>query len=95
MDNHLPFDGVLPNVEYYWRRTDGWNWFGTQRWWEIFVVFANGFHGGGGACVEERWRWNDSQQTIWREYRNLSHDETVEMIAAINYNQSLSPATRV
>lgn len=29
-----------PNVEYYWKRTDGWKWLdGCEHWWEVFIVF--------------------------------------------------------
>jgi len=74
---------VIPGVEYLWDVTDGWNWFGERRWWNVFVVFANGINGGGGACIEERWRWNKSNQTIRRQPRNLTCEETVAMINQI------------
>lgn len=70
----------IPNVEYYWMRTDGWTWSGTQRWWEVFVVFCDGVNGGGGACIEERWRWNGSLQNIRIQPRNLTFEQTRELI---------------
>lgn len=73
----------VPNVEYYWKRTDGWNWSGTERWWEVFIVFYDGMNGGGGACVEERWRWNGSSQNLRVQPRNLSLFETRELIAEL------------
>ena len=77
---------VVPGVEYYWRRTEGWDWFGTPRWWQVFVVFADGMNGGGGACIEERWRWNGSSQTIRRQPRNLTYAETVELRSDLSAN---------
>jgi hypothetical protein len=74
---------IVPGVEYFTRRTTGWNWFGTTRWWEVFVVFLDGMNGGGGACIEERWRWNGSSQNIRCEYRNLSFHQTQELIEQI------------
>lgn len=77
--------GVIDtNREYYWRRTDGWDWFGEHCWWNIFVTFANGMHGGGGACITEHWRWNNSSQTIRREYRNLTLIETRDLVQQLH-----------
>lgn len=83
MDILKPDEMPIPGVEYYWKRTDGWNWFGTPHWWEVFVVFANGMNGGGGACIEERWRWNGSSQNMRTQPRNLSLDETRELIGEL------------
>ena len=80
---------VVPSVEYYWRRTEGWNWFGVERWWQVFVVFADGMNGGGGACIEERWRWNGSSQTMRRQPRNLTCAETVELLSDLSANSAM------
>ncbi len=71
----------IPGQEYYWKRTDGWKWVdGCEHWWEVFVVFHDGMNGGGGACVEERWRWNGSSQTMCVVSRNLSLQETRQLL---------------
>ena len=70
-----------PGVEYYWNRTDGWQWLdGNERWWEIFVVFRDGMNGSGGANIEERWRWNGSEQNLRVQPRNLTLAETRQLI---------------
>lgn len=68
--------------EHYWRRTEGWDWFGTQHWWEVFIVF-HGFNGTGGANIEERWRWNGSSENLRKEYRNLTLDETRQLLSEL------------
>ncbi len=40
----IKIEDIQDGVEYLWRRTDGWDWFGEERWWEIFVMF-NGRNG--------------------------------------------------
>jgi len=71
---------VVPGVEYYWKRTTGWQWDGEERWWEIFIVFHDGMNGGGGACVREIWRWNKSLQDMRVQPRNLTYAETIELL---------------
>lgn len=61
MTMHLFSDLEIPKGEFFLRRTEGWNWFGEERWWEIFAVI-HGFHGGGGFVITEQWRWNGSSQ---------------------------------
>ena len=80
-------DGVdiETGVEYYWKRTDGWDWNGDQRWWEVFVEFT-GFNGVGGVWLVERWRWNGSDQTMREQPRTLSLDESREVIEAVREN---------
>ena len=73
------------NKEYYWKRTDGWDWFGTQRWWEIFIV-PTGYNGVGGLWLLERWRWNGSSQTIREEVRTLSHAESQQIVKEVMEN---------
>lgn len=63
---------IKPNVEYYAGRTDGWKWFdGKEHWWEKWLVWLNGWDGLGQYVCEIRWRWNDSPQTLRREYVHL------------------------
>lgn len=78
-----PDEMPVPHIEYYWKRTDSWNWSGTERWWEVFIVFADGMNGGGGACIEERWRWNGSDENLRVQPRNLSLQETRKLIAEL------------
>ena len=67
--------GLQTGKEYYWKRSEGWNWFGTSRWWEVFVEIS-GLNGGGGAWLVERWRWNGSSETIHEHIKSLSYEET-------------------
>lgn len=76
---------IQPGREYYWKRTGGWDWIDGQRhWWEVFVVFYDGMNGGGGACIEERWRWNGSTQNIRVQPRNLTLQETVDLVEQLH-----------
>lgn len=78
----------IPNIEYYWKRTDSWTWNGTERWWECFVIFHDGMNGGGGAFIEERWRWNGSDQNMRVQPRNLSLFETRQLLSElVQHNQ--------
>ena len=74
--NEMP----VPNVEYFWKRSDPWQWNGVQRWWDVFIVFYDGMNGGGGAIVQERWRWNGSSENIRVQTRNLTLIQTQELI---------------
>jgi len=69
--------------EYYWKRTPGWDWFGTPRWWEVFIV-PLGFNGAGGLWLKERWRWNGSDENIREEIRTLSAGETLALLSQID-----------
>lgn len=69
--------------EYYWTRTPGWDWFGTWRWWEVFIV-PLGWDGGGGVWAEERWRWNGSANTLRRTVDSLSAGETLALMTEIS-----------
>ena len=71
---------AVPGAEYYWKRSESWPWNGEERWWEVYVVFQNGMNGGGGACVREIWRWNNSSQNMREVPRNLTHDETADLL---------------
>ena len=81
----LPDTMPEPNVEYYWKRTDGWKCLdGCEHWWEVFVVFYDGMNGSGGAFIEERWRWNGSSQNLRVQPRNLTLQETRQLIAELS-----------
>lgn len=70
-----------PNVEYLEDRTDGWNWFGEFRWWEIFIVWDGGFAGGTLPSCRRLWRWNGSNETLRTDYVNV---EPPRLLAAAN-----------
>ncbi len=72
----------MPGQEHYWKRTDGWDWFGTPRWWEVFVV-PLGINGVGGLWLEEHWRWNGSSETIRSQTRTLSREETRDLVQQV------------
>lgn len=87
---------IDPGREYYSQRSDSWMWIdGKDHWWEIFVVFHNGFHGGGGACITERWRWNGSSENIRQDPKNLSYEDTIALVtrllSANNVHEPRSP----
>lgn len=73
---------IFDKKEYYWKRTDSWQWDGKECWWEVYVSFR-GMHGGGGAVIEERWRWNESKQNIRTQFRALTPLETNQLIKEI------------
>lgn len=60
---------------YYWKRTDGWDWFGTRRWWEVFVTI-DGLNGSGGYWLKEHWRWNGDSEDVRTELRTLNPEES-------------------
>lgn len=47
-------------VDYYWKKSDSWDWFGTTRWWEYFVEIL-GMNGSGGYWIRVKARWNGSE----------------------------------
>jgi len=75
--------------EYYWKRTTGWDWFGTPRWWEIFIIL-DGLNGSGGYWLRENWRWNGSLQNIRTEVRTLPYDESKQIEKVIQNNIATS-----
>ena len=75
---------IVPGVEYFWKKTNSWEWNGVERWWEVFIIFADGFNGGGGACIREIWRWNNSLQNMRDQPRNLTMMETIELVKELN-----------
>lgn len=78
----MPLPVLEIGHEYYWKRTPGWDWFGTWRWCEIFIV-PLGLNGGGGLWLEERWRWNGSQQWLPGQVRSLSAADTLALMNEI------------
>jgi len=78
--------GIETGVEYFWKRTKGWNWLGSTRWWEVFVEFS-GLNGGGGAWIIERWRWNGSAETLRCQPASLSLEKTKKLIDEIKSNR--------
>ena len=71
-----------PKVEYYEGRTEGWDWFGTPRWWEKFIVWDNGFDGLMQPVCRRLWRWNGSSQVIRTDYE--VHLKPVELLSLAN-----------
>lgn len=72
------------NVEYYWKRTEGWKSLsGENRWWEVFVVFHDGMNGAGGAYITELWRWNNSFNNLRVINRNLTLTETRQLLSEL------------
>ena len=45
---------------YHWKDSKGWDWFGTERWWEFFVEIL-GLNGSGGYWIKVKSRWNGSE----------------------------------
>lgn len=84
-----PHGAEKPNlqigIDYFWKRTNGWDWFGVERWWEVSVEFT-GLNGAGGAWIKEKWRWNGSAQTVREDIRSLGHAETMKIIEEIRRN---------
>ena len=74
---------LIPGVLYYWKRTGSWQFNGAERWWEIYIVFEDGFNGSGGACIREIWRWNNSSQNMRDQPRNLNIPETVALLGEL------------
>ena len=86
-------EGIFTDCEYFLDRTKAWNWFGTPRWWEIFVEF-HGLNGMGGAWLSERWRWNGSNQTIIESIYTLSYEKTEEIITKLKSNEERKKENR-
>lgn len=79
------YKNIETNKEYFWKRTDSWDWFGVKRWWEIFIEFS-GLNGSGGAWLIEKWRWNGSTQNIRNDIKTLSYEKTIKIITDIQAN---------
>lgn len=81
-ENEMP----IPGIEYYWRRTEGWKYFGEDRWWEVFVRFHDGMNGGGGAYVYIVWRQNGDNglsEVLRTDHKNMSLQETRDLISEL------------
>jgi len=78
---------IETGIEYYYKRTSAWDWFGEKRWWEIFIEFS-GFNGTGGCWIIERWRWNNSKQIIIEQIETLPYQETKKLIKKIASKRS-------
>jgi hypothetical protein len=84
---------ITSGVEYYWKRTSSWKWIdGSERWWEVFVRFADGMNGAGGLCCEEMWRWNGSSQTMRSDWQNLGAAESVALVRELEIQLSKGAA---
>lgn len=82
-------ENIKTGTEYYLKRTEGWDWFGTPRWWEVFVEFS-GLNGSGGIWLIERWRWNGSSQNIREHIRTLKFEKSQEIIQQVETNLRLT-----
>ena len=60
----------------------------------MFVVFCNGFNGGGGACITERWRWNGSSENLRVQPRNMTYTETMDLVNQILHNPGEAQAAK-
>ena len=76
------YDNIETKKEYFWKKSDPWDWFGVKRWWEVFVEFS-GLNGGGGAWIIEKWRWNGSTENIRTDIKSLPFEETMKIIHKI------------
>lgn len=77
-----PECGLEIGKTYLSKRSQPWDWFGEQRWWEVFTT-VTGLNGGGGYWVREEWRWNNSTTTTSTHVRTLSLRQSRELEAAI------------
>lgn len=85
-------DGLFTGHDYYWKRTDGWDWFGAPRWWEVSIEFL-GLNGSCGAWLKEKWRWNGNPQVVREDIRTLSFEDTEKLIEEIKaHNTEVSGA---
>lgn len=78
--------------EYHWKRTDGWNWFGTERWWTVFIE-VTGLNGVGGYWINEYWRWNGSPNNTLHNIRTLSLEESIQLTRDILERESAKETT--
>jgi hypothetical protein len=65
--------------DYYWKRSEGWQWNGVERWWEYYVEIYPGMNGGGGVWIKEKSRWNGASDWQFTTPRNLTHEETCDL----------------
>jgi hypothetical protein len=86
---------LLSGRDYYWKRSDGFQWDGRERWWEFYVEIHPGMNGGGGVWIHEKSRWNGAFNWQFNTPRNLSHEETRDMFRAIVANLSNGPTGQI
>ena len=68
--------GLVAGREYYEGRTEAWKWFdGKEHWWELWIVWLDGWDGLGQWVCERRWRWNGSSETLRTDYVRLTADQ--------------------
>lgn len=86
-------EGIGTGIEYFWRKSDSWDWFGVQQWWEIFVKFY-GFNGEAGVWCEELWKWNGGTPGKYQftQPRTLSYEDSAKMLQEIKDNQGSNQA---
>lgn len=80
--------------EYYVGKSNSWDWFGTERWWEYRVIIT-GFNGAGGYWVEELSGWNGGKKDHFREIKTLSWEESRELDKKIFDNMELMCLTPI
>lgn len=69
--------------DYYWKRSEGWQWDGRERWWEFYAEIYPGMDGTGGVYITEKSRWNGASKWHFTTPRHLSHEETCDMFREI------------
>ena len=83
--------------DYYWKRSDGWQWDGRERWWEYYVEIYPGMNGGGGVWIYEKSRWNGASDWHFKKPRNLTYEETRdlfhELVAQLAQRDEQQPVT--
>lgn len=72
--------------DYYWKRSDGWQWNGAERWWEYYVEIYPGMNGGGGVHIFEKSRWNGNVAWHFTTPRNLTYAETCDLFKELVAN---------
>lgn len=68
--------------QYLSMQTDGWQWNGVHRWWNVFTT-ATGYNGAGGYWIIREWMWNNSHQVMRTEVASLSSDQSRELEAEV------------
>ena len=77
--------GIFVGEDYYWKRSDGWQWDGRERWWEYYVEIT-GMNGAGGLWIREKSRWNGTHTWHFTQTHTLSYEKSCELIAQITAN---------
>lgn len=65
--------------DYYWKRSDSWQWNGQEHWWEYAIEIYPGMNGGCGVYVFEKSKWNGASEWQFKTPNNLSYDETCKL----------------